>query len=331
MYEVSSDWPEKLFKQYKLGADVFEEYLVRSRDRVPMKKRNLAEVQEGEERLHVRAEILENTARIRGNPELYKPFKRFPAAEAWLDTFRDDQLRYAMCLILGASRTGKTELGCSWFQNPLVLKVGSLTNVFPAKMREYKRRIHDAIVLDDIRDLEFLNAFQHVFQGKYDHEVSFSDGTVGGAMAYHRLLFGTPFVATCNFATRNLDFLKSHDFCGKVENVLVLHLTETPWEDSGGTSSSSSAGGAGVPLQIVDRPVGGAAVAEEVGAWDAQAVSTFFNEQGLQMAAARLFRNDVNGDDLVSFDEHVLTAEPSFSVFHAKKILAARDRLLRRG
>ena len=166
------------------------------RDRVPARKWSLEEVIKGEEALLDEQEIQENVERIHNNPELYKPFKEFQLAQDWLRTFLRDALRYAIMLVRGFSRSGKTELAKSWFRNPLKLKVGHLVTVFPARMRIYNRRFHDGIVLDDIRDLRFLVNFQHVFQGKPDEEVSFAENTEGGTCAYSKLVFATPFVAT---------------------------------------------------------------------------------------------------------------------------------------
>ncbi len=190
-------------------------------------------------------------------------------------------------------------------------------------MRDYRRGVHDGVVLDDVRDLEFLNAFRHVFQGKYNQEVSFSDGTAGGAMAYHRLMFRTPFVATCNFATENLGFLDSHDFIGKPENVFVLRLAGPPWETSGGTASPPAAG---VALPIATAPATSEGTeANHMRAWSAQMVSDFFVQHGLPAAAKRLCQNDVDGADLLAFDAAALTADLGFSPFAARKVLATRD------
>ena len=70
-------------------------------------------------------------------------------------------------------------------------------------MRQFKRGHHDGLVLDDVRDLQFLVNHQEKLQGKYDCLVEFGS-TAGGTCAYHRDLFGVPVVATINFSTKNL-------------------------------------------------------------------------------------------------------------------------------
>ena len=100
---------------------------------------------------------------------------------------------------------------------------------FPNSMQEFRRGTHDAVILDDVRDLQFLVAHQHVLQGKPSKRTRFAE-TPGGQCAYMLYLFGVPFVVTANFTTKGLDLLDTDDFLAKPENRVVLHLTEPPWE-----------------------------------------------------------------------------------------------------
>ena len=68
---------------------------------------------------------------------------------------------------MGPSRTGKTEYAKSLFTNPLELKVGKLEQM-PDGMRAFSRKLHDGIVLDDIRAFSFLVQHQEKLQSKYD-------------------------------------------------------------------------------------------------------------------------------------------------------------------
>ena len=51
------------------------------------------------------------------------------------------------------------ELYCEWannlFSNAFEVTIGALT-YFPEKMRKFDRDRHDGLVLDDVRDMEFL-------------------------------------------------------------------------------------------------------------------------------------------------------------------------------
>ena len=227
-YVVSGRWLDKLLRAYKLSVDKYEEYMYLARDGVAYRKRNLDMIrarlnEEAEQR-----EIAETIAEIRNDPDVYVPFKPVPEVQPWLDAFRKKALRYPVLLIHGASRSGKTEWAGSLFKNPLKLLVGSQTH-FPDGMREFNRKVHDAVILDDVRDLEFLREHQEKLQGKYDVHVPFAP-TAGGTRAYKRYLYKVPFVVTVNDSTRNLSFLASDDFCKKTENVFFLSFCSRPGE-----------------------------------------------------------------------------------------------------
>ncbi|CAE7470127.1 unnamed protein product [Symbiodinium sp. CCMP2592] len=223
-YQVLGKWPETLWKQRKLSTERYEDYLYLTRDGVLARKRNLDAVREHEEAAAEHAVIEANTARLRSNPELYQPFPLVPEAQACLGTFKEDRLRYPLLVVLGASQTGKTEWVKSLFRKPLELKVGSL-QVFPEAMRSFDRRVHDGIILDDVRDIAFLSEQQDKMQGKYDARVEFAT-TPGGTCAYSKYLFAVPIAVTINKSTRNLDFLDTHDWLKHPSNRVLLNFPD---------------------------------------------------------------------------------------------------------
>ena len=139
---------------------------------------------------------------------------------AWKEVFLKDELRYPFLLVKGPSHAGKTEWAKSLFQKPLVLRVGNLEH-FPDRMREFDRKVHDGIILDDVRDLKFVQQHQEKVQGKYDARVEFAS-TPGGQRAYSRWLFKTPIVVTVNYSTTNLGMLETDDFLSCVRNRVVV-------------------------------------------------------------------------------------------------------------
>ncbi|CAK9065211.1 Uncharacterized protein SCF082_LOCUS33419 [Durusdinium trenchii] len=221
-YQVIGKWPETLWKQRKISSVTYERLLFLSRDGVVSRKRNLEACLEHEEAHALRLEVDQRSARIRSNPQLYRPFAKVPQAEEWLQMFEVDALRYPIMVVLGPSRAGKTEWAKSLFQNPLELKIGTL-EFFPDAMRSFKRGVHDGLVLDDVRDLQFLVNHQEKLQGKYDCLVEFGS-TAGGTCAYHRDLFGVPVVATVNFSTKRLEYLESHDWLANPGNRVLVNL-----------------------------------------------------------------------------------------------------------
>ena len=221
-YQVLGKWPETLWKQRKVTSATYEKLVIRTRDGVVSRKRNLEACREHEEAAASQLAVAERVARIRSNPSLYQPFARVPDAEEWLKLFEVDALRYPILVVLGPSRAGKTEWAKSLFKHPLELKIWTL-EFFPDSMRQFKRGVHDGLVLDDVRDLVFLVNHQEKLQGKYDCLVEFGS-TAGGTCAYHRDLFGVPVVATVNYSTKHLEYLESHDWLANPGNRVVVTL-----------------------------------------------------------------------------------------------------------
>ena len=89
-------------------------------------------------------------------------------------------------------------------------------------MRQFRHGVHDGIVLDDVRDLQFIADHQDKLQGKYDTFVEFAS-TAGGTCAYRKDLFAVPIAATVNHSTLNLKFLDTHDWLGNPGNRHVIY------------------------------------------------------------------------------------------------------------
>ena len=221
-YPVRGQWPKSLWQAYKLSPGKYEEYLYACRDGVPTFKRLCEVCKDKEDEGAQAVEIQARIKRIRNNSSLYKTFPQVPEADAWLQVFKEDRLRYPILILLGPSGTGKTEYAKSLFQAPLELKLGPLEH-FPEGMRMFNRQRHDGIVLDDCRDLRFLVNNQEKLQGKYDSLVEFAT-TPGGQCAYTKDLYGVPIVVTANLDTAHRDLLTSSDWLSQAANrVLVLY------------------------------------------------------------------------------------------------------------
>ena len=223
-YQVLGKWAETLYKQYKITADVYERYLYLCRDGVLARARSLQACREHEAKRQAEGDIAARIKRIRSNPAIYKPFPKVQAAIDWLRQFDCDALRYPILIVLGPSRAGKTEWAKSLFASPLEIKIGSLT-FFPDKLREFKRGVTDGLVLDDVRDLQFIVDHQDKLQRKYDCLVEFGS-TAGGTCAYRLDLFRIHVVVTINYSTANLQWLEEHDWLGNPGNRVVVRFGE---------------------------------------------------------------------------------------------------------
>ena len=227
-YRVAAEWPRKLWQDFKLADRVYEEYLYLCRDKVAAHKRNFELCRSWQKERELERRIEERTKRIRGNPQLYTPFRRVPEADAWLALFNGDELRYTVLVVHAPSYAGKSEWAVSLFKKPLYVEVGA-SGLWPASMKKLDRDVHDGLVLDDVRDLKFLVDNQEKLQGKYNRPVELFT-TPGGELSVTLDLFRLPIVFTINNSTRNLDFLETDDFCKKRENVTLLCFSGRPGE-----------------------------------------------------------------------------------------------------
>ena len=149
-YQVMGKWPLSLWQQHKLSHDTYEDYLFLCRDGVVARKRNLDAVRLRDEDA---AEAIERTATAkRVRARTFQGFPEVPEVTAWLALFREEVDRYPILVLLAPSRKRKTEYAKSLFNAPFELKLGSLEN-FPDRMRKFSRRTHDALILDDCRDV----------------------------------------------------------------------------------------------------------------------------------------------------------------------------------
>ena len=227
-YKVSGEWARKLWQEYKLTDDVFEEYLYLCKDKLAANKRNFELFRTWKRERELADRVQERTARIKANPNLYQPFGRVPEAEEWLALFQEDALRYPVLVVHAPSRAGKSEWAASLFKSPLYLEVGA-SGMWPAGMKKLDRNLHDGLVLDDVRDLDFLARNQEKLQGKYNRLVELFN-TPGGELAVSLDLFRLPMVFTINDSTENLEHLRTHDFCKRRENVRLLCFSGRPGE-----------------------------------------------------------------------------------------------------
>ena len=218
--EVPGRWPEKPWEARKLSDEVYEEYLFLCRDGVIGRKRNLDACRERERVTAEEGEIAARAKRIHGNASLYVPFPRVPTAETWLKVFQNDALRCPILVAHGPSFTGKTEWAKSLFTNALEAKIGNFGH-FPEKFRQFDKRKHDGIVLDDIRDLQWVADHQDKLQGTYSGAIEFVF-TPGGGHAYFRDLFRVPIVITTNLSTVNLEFFQERDWLGHPGNRVIV-------------------------------------------------------------------------------------------------------------
>ena len=220
-YSVAGRWVDSLWKDRKLTDEKYEEYLFACRDGVLARKRNLDAVKERQAALEEEEEVQAQVRSVRGS-STWRPYPQVPEALAWLSLFWEARDRYPFLLVIGPSHTGKTEWAKSLFSCYLEVKIGGLT-YFPESMRKFNRKKHTGIVLEDVRDLQFLVEHQEKLQGKCDGLIEFAS-TPGGTRSYQRNMWRIPVVVTTNYTTRNLGLVHSDDFLGNPANRELVYF-----------------------------------------------------------------------------------------------------------
>ena len=117
--------------------------------------------------------------RVMANPSIFVRYPPVAAVENWKELFpkdpsdtTKDRARYPFLVIIGQSGLGKTDWAVSLFKKPFVLRIGKTTQ-WPSHFRSYDFFENDAIILDDVRDAQFLCDFQHILQGKWNDAETF--------------------------------------------------------------------------------------------------------------------------------------------------------------
>ena len=102
--------------------DTYEDYLYACRDGVTFRKRNLDAVRQKDEEAEEDKKRNAATKRVRQNT--FDAFPEVPEVTAWLCGFREEVDRYPFLVVLGPSRSRKTEYAKSLFKAKLVEDTG---------------------------------------------------------------------------------------------------------------------------------------------------------------------------------------------------------------
>ena len=170
--------------------------------------------------------MAERTTRIRNNKEVYTPLAEVPEAADWLRLFEADALRYPVLVVHAPLYAGKSEWAVSLFKNPLYVEIGA-SGMWPAAMKKLDRSVRDGLVLDDLRDIQFLVRNQEKLQGKYNRPVELFN-TPGGELAVTLDLYRLPMVFTINDTTENTELLRTNGWCSRRGNVRLLCFSGRP-------------------------------------------------------------------------------------------------------
>ena len=222
-YPVNGKWAFNLWHDRKLEHLVYKDYLIKCRDSVVSRKRNLEAVIEHEQQTAKRQELEARAARITAK---FQKFPEVPAAERWKEIFNAERDRYPILVVYAKSFLGKTEWAKSLFPSYLEVTIGGNT-MFPNRLREFDKDKHACLIFDDVRDCAFLVEHQEKLQGK-SRMIEFAS-TQAGQYAYELDLAGVPIIVTINDTTRNLQHLEKDGWLGHPSNREIVRFYRSAW------------------------------------------------------------------------------------------------------
>ena len=133
-----------------------------------------------------------------------RPFTYDPAITEWKKQYEECEMRYNMLIVRGASRIGKTQMAQSIFPNTLVTTVNGAGE---PDLREFKRGFHQAVVLDQVNDLQFILNNRAVLQANAEDQ--YLGVTQSHNFSYEVWLHRIPIILTVDLEVNMEEFKKS--------------------------------------------------------------------------------------------------------------------------
>jgi hypothetical protein len=191
-FAVTTRFIMQLWTAHKLTHEACKRELVRSRGH------GLVEFTQSKEKSYA-ADLHISELRHKLRSHMWG-FKSHPLVNEWLRQYEPQrigqQLRYKMLLLLGKSRSGKTQFGKSLFgdEHTLVLNCQGLGTAIPS-LREVDRSQHKCVLFDEINEQQVLHN-KALFQAGFD-KIQLGQSPCGG-FRYEIWPYGLAFVLSSN-------------------------------------------------------------------------------------------------------------------------------------
>ena len=187
-------WFTKLWKQHKLDHDQFLRLSMQYREGHDRRRAWVDAVRVSES---ASAHVDEQTAALSMIESRSKDFKPLPPAlERWKMQYDDYPTdRYMFLVLYGPSRTGKSRLARSLFGAASTLVV-DIENAAHPNLKAYRRGVHKAILLDEMKSPSFLVHNKKVLQAHIDG--AWLGDSPTQQYLYEVFLWRTPIIITTN-------------------------------------------------------------------------------------------------------------------------------------
>ena len=318
-YKPKPAWLESLFREKKLNYDA---YVAMSARDFPVghanRKRDAQEAIRDVRKKAVEDAVAKEVNKLKSAGS-YKKRKAFQEVDEFQGFFDDTpRWRRPVLLIIGTTNLGKSMLAGAVLEE-LGMKAGVAQPGFleitmeedgHLDFAELNTSKHVGVILDGVADTLLLKKHRETLQGRPKILKGAKSATMKFAYAY--TLCRVPIIATMDTAASNLELLDTDKWLSDRRNILPLRLAEPAWQDA---SIPAPSGPAPAPLSKYD----------EVANMTCAELMCMLQKADLVGPAEILFRNGVNGQDLINMTPAVLAEELRLSPFAARKVLAARD------
>lgn len=186
-------WVTALWKQHKLGNEAYLELSVKLRDGHDRRKACVESVIASEAETKYAAERAEARKLL---AKTAKPFKPLPdKIQVWRLQYDEVKERYTFLALFGPSCTGKSRLARYLFGDDCTLVI-DVQHADHPDMRKHNRKIHRAVLMDEVSSPKFAVANKKLLQAHVDGARLGQSATQ--LFAYEVFLWRTPIMLTTN-------------------------------------------------------------------------------------------------------------------------------------
>ena len=228
-YTPQAPWLVALWDQHKLSHEQYEELSADFRSGHAARMRDLEAVRRTERAAAVRRHVTSELLALDALPPLEQP-KAFSEVERFVDCFRKPMRRRPFLVIIGATGTGKSELGRHILRKRLgpILSVDKFLEVTVGcdtalDLSNFDVSSHAGVLLDGVADAQTLSDNRESLQGRAKADTGGRSNTM--VYSYPYTLCNRGVVVTMDLAAKNLDFFHTHHWLSVTDNAIVLTLS----------------------------------------------------------------------------------------------------------
>ena len=192
-YFPKAKWVTEWWNQHKLAHEQYRRESVRLRGGHAARKAEVDSVVAEESRLSLKRRREEAVALLAQRRRAFKP--RPERVRRWLASFEQLDWRYAMLVLVGPSKVGKSEWAKD-MRGPEKTLLVDCQNAQHPDLADFDAARHAAVVFDEISGPDFVIRNKKLLQGHVDGARLAQSPTQ--RFAYEILLWRVPMILTCN-------------------------------------------------------------------------------------------------------------------------------------